>query len=637
MGRKAKFDDPEHPKRRKSRKDKRQGDPKFPTLQKDNAKGKTSSHRQKQRAAKRLKKKTELKEKRKVIKEQQMASKFEQEIEPKHKNNSLSGPSSKIKSELLESYTGDKSKWIKPKPDEKKKKKRVKFTNEDGEIQDDNCKVGTLDDINDEEEDRDSFEDGVESSGEDDNQSTTGGIESYDEQDDSDEHNDENDNGDGEDITMNIANRDIFAFPSEEDINKPIPIPEVEQRIKDVLFVLSDFKKFKEESRTRKEYTALLMKDLCTYFSYNEFLMERIVHIFPLDELMNFLEASEMQRPVTIRTNTLKTRRRDLAQALISRGVNVDPIGNWTKVGLVVYDSPVPIGATPEYLAGFYMLQAASSLLPVIALGPKEDERILDMCAAPGGKASHIAALMKNTGVLYANDANRARVNGVIGNFHRLGITNAIISCYDGRKLPTVMKGFDRVLVDAPCTGTGVISKDPSVKSNKSRVDVQRCFTLQRQLLLAAIDCLNARSSSGGYIVYSTCSILPEENEAVVDYALRKRDVKLVPTGLDFGTEGFTKYRQYRFHPTMNCTRRFYPHTHNMDGFFVAKLKKFSNVIKKTTATIVDSTVDEPIKNSDSAQNGDSGFETEPDENRKKLKRPNRGTGGNKNRKKIKT
>jgi len=115
--------------------------------------------------------------------------------------------------------------------------------------------------------------------------------------------------------------------------------------------------------------------------------------IFPLSELIDALDANETPRPVTIRTNSLKTRRRDLAQALISRGVNLDPIGKWSKVGLVVYTSQVPIGATPEYLAGHYMIQGASSFLPVMALGPQEDERVLDMCAAPGGKSTHIGKL----------------------------------------------------------------------------------------------------------------------------------------------------------------------------------------------------------------------------------------------------
>jgi ribosomal RNA methyltransferase Nop2 len=109
-----------------------------------------------------------------------------------------------------------------------------------------------------------------------------------------------------------------------------------------------------------------------------------------LIQIIEFLEANEVDRPITIRTNTLKTRRRDLAQALINRGVNLDPIGKWSKVGLLVYDSQVPIGATPEYLAGHYLLQGASSFLPVMALAPQEHEKILDMAAAPGGKTTYI-------------------------------------------------------------------------------------------------------------------------------------------------------------------------------------------------------------------------------------------------------
>uniref|UniRef100_A0A4W2I3E6 Nucleolar protein 1 n=1 Tax=Bos indicus x Bos taurus TaxID=30522 RepID=A0A4W2I3E6_BOBOX len=356
----------------------------------------------------------------------------------------------------------------------------------------------------------------------------------------------------------------------------------VHKRIQDIVGVLRDFGTQREEGRSRSEYLQRLRKDLATYYSYGDFLLGKLMDLFPLSELVEFLEANEVPRPITLRTNTLKTRRRDLAQALINRGVNLDPLGKWSKTGLVVYDSSVPIGATPEYLAGHYMLQGASSMLPVMALAPQEHERILDMCCAPGGKTSYIAQLMKNTGVILANDANAERLKSVVGNLHRLGVTNAIISHYDGRQFPKVVGGFDRVLLDAPCSGTGVISKDPAVKTNKDEKDILRCAHLQKELLLSAIDSVNATSKTGGYLVYCTCSIMVEENEWVVDYALKKRNVRLVPTGLDFGQEGFTRFRERRFHPTLRSTRRFYPHTHNMDGFFIAKFKKFSNSIPQS-------------------------------------------------------
>ena len=154
------------------------------------------------------------------------------------------------------------------------------------------------------------------------------------------------------------------------------------------------------------------VRNLCNYvtdFRYNEYLVERFTELIPLEQLVAFFESNEIVRPVTIRTNTLKARRKELATALISRGVNLDPIGKWSKVGLVIYNSAVSIGATPEYLAGHYMVQSASSFLPVMALAPQEGERILDMCAAPGGKTSYISQLMKNTGMVLANDKNKLR------------------------------------------------------------------------------------------------------------------------------------------------------------------------------------------------------------------------------------
>ncbi|KAF3178857.1 rRNA (cytosine-C5-)-methyltransferase nop2 [Orbilia oligospora] len=388
-----------------------------------------------------------------------------------------------------------------------------------------------------------------------------------------------------EQITTNIGADEVKPFvigaaAHDEDATKSLTsltpdLALLRTRINDVVRVLEDFSNLCEAGRSRTDYTDQIIADISAYYGYSPYLAEKLFDLFSPSEALSFFEANETPRPLVIRTNTLKTHRRDLAQVLINRGVTLEPIGKWSKVGLQVFESQVPLGATPEYLAGHYILQAASSFLPVMALAPQENERCLDMAAAPGGKTTYMAALMKNTGCIFANDANKNRAKGLIGNIHRLGVKNTIVCNYDAREFPKVIGGFDRVLLDAPCSGTGVIAKDASVKTNKTEKDFLKLPHLQKQLLLAAIDSVDHNSKTGGYIVYSTCSVTVEENEGVVEYALKKRpNIKLVDTGLTFGVEGFVSFRGKTFNDKMKMTRRYYPHKYNVDGFYVAKFRK---------------------------------------------------------------
>ena len=369
-----------------------------------------------------------------------------------------------------------------------------------------------------------------------------------------------------------------FLLPTveeeEEEQRQPLNLQLVHMRIQEVVRVLSNFAALAEPDRSRADYMDRLCKDVQTYYGYNEFLAEKVLDLFSPEEAIAFFEANEVPRPVTIRANTLRTRRRDLAQKLINRGVSLEPVGPWSKVGLQVFESAVPIGATPEYLVGEYMLQAVSSFLPCMALAPQPHERILDMASAPGGKVTYLSALMQNTGCIFANDSNKARIKSLTANVHRMGCRNIVVCNYDGRQFPKVLGGFDRVMLDSPCSGTGVISKDASVKTNKSKRDLILLTQLQKQLILCAIDSVNPKSETGGYVVYSTCSVMVEENEEVVEYALRKRpNVRIVPTGIDFGRDGLKRFRSRTFDERMTLCRRIFPHVHNMDGFFVCKLK----------------------------------------------------------------
>ncbi|GAM86824.1 hypothetical protein ANO11243_048440 [Dothideomycetidae sp. 11243] len=430
-------------------------------------------------------------------------------------------------------------------------------------------------------------------------------------------------------LQTNIA-ADISKDPNQSLIAPDLQM--VRSRITETTRVLTSLGTLGEAGKSRAEYIDQLMEDICTYYGYSRFLAEKLWHLLPPQEALAFFDANETPRPLVIRTNTLRTHRRELAHALINRGVTLEPVGKWSKVGLQVFESQVPLGATPEYLAGHYILQAASSFLPVMALAPQEGERCLDMAAAPGGKTTYMAALMKNTGCIFANDSNKERSKALIGNIHRLGVKNTIVSNYSALEYPKVMGGFDRILLDAPCSGTGVIAKDASVKTNKTEADFLKLPHLQKQLLLAAIDSVDHASKTGGYIVYSTCSVTVEENEQVVQYVLKTRpNVKLVETGLVFGKEGFTSFMGKKFHPNMKYTRRYYPHAYNVDGFFVAKLKKTgptpANAVKAQGQTkqnggvgispVEDAVVDRtPIANDEDHPDEDDfgGFDDEEDQ-----------------------
>ena len=325
---------------------------------------------------------------------------------------------------------------------------------------------------------------------------------------------------------------------------------------------------------SKKYYIKLLKKEICYLYSYNLEYVKCLFLLFPIREIAQFFIFSQKERPLSIRINSLKIEPASLKENLSTKGIKILLLrGQLCNIGMISGHNN-KIGNCSEYLGGYFTFQGISSVFPVISISPEKNDKILDLTAAPGGKATYLAEIMKNSGLIVANDKSLSRIKSLVTNIHRMGIKNSIITSLDGSILPFVIKGFDRVLLDAPCSGSGVLYNNEMFRTFKFKKSLVLNSELQKRLLLAAIDSCDENSSKGGIIVYCTCSIFVEENEAVIQYALENRNIKIIPTDLNYGLPGYKKYKMYKFNEKMNLCRRFFSHVHNSDGFFVCKLKK---------------------------------------------------------------
>jgi len=266
-----------------------------------------------------------------------------------------------------------------------------------------------------------------------------------------------------------------------------------------------------------------------------------------------------------LRVNTLKISEKELIKRLENEKIKLRKV-EFLDYGYS-YQAPFSLGATPEYLMGYYYLQEAASQIPVQILNPKENEIVLDIAAAPGSKTTQIAQYMKNKGILIAIDSNISRIIALRNNIERCGVTNTIIYQKDARFIKDFGIQFDKVLLDAPCSGNFII--DPEWFGKRTIESIHKRAELQKELLKAAISV----TKKNGLIVYSTCSLEPEENEFVVDWALSK-DVEIIETGLKIGSPGLKTAFGKTLNKDIAKTRRFWPHKTNTQGFFVALLRK---------------------------------------------------------------
>jgi NOL1/NOP2/sun family putative RNA methylase len=285
-----------------------------------------------------------------------------------------------------------------------------------------------------------------------------------------------------------------------------------------------------------------------------------------------FLETSERLEPQVFRVRTGRVSPDALRERLEAQGYRLRALDGQPAF-FAVEDGPRPVSFGLEHWLGLLYVQQASTGLAAPALGPLPGERVLDLCAAPGGKTTHAADLMGDRGSLVAVEINDNRIRGLLGNTYRLGHANVLVIEADGRELPEEAR-FDRVLVDAPCSGEGTLRRRSGRPPNQSRRFLGYVAKVQDALLRKAIRV----TKPGGTILYVTCTFAPEENEAVVSRVLQDSPVELEPLALPVPhAPGLTEFEGKRFDPRLEGAARIYPHHIDSGGLFLARLRRLDD------------------------------------------------------------
>ena len=274
----------------------------------------------------------------------------------------------------------------------------------------------------------------------------------------------------------------------------------------------------------------------------------------------------------SIRVNTLKISINDLRKRLENTW-NLEQIP-WCKEGFYIEHIKKErrdIGNLIEHSLGYFYSQEAASMIPPLVLEPKETDIILDMAASPGSKTTQIVAMMNNKGILIANDINAARMKPLCLNIQRCGITNCIVTMMYGQRFRNFE--FDKVLLDAPCSGTGTIRKSLKTLRIWNPLMVQRLAHTQKNMIDIAFKNLKPK----GTLVYSTCSTEPEENEAVIDFLINKyenAELEKIEINNLKRSEPILEFDNNKYSEKIKKCLRIWPQDNDTEGFFVAKIIK---------------------------------------------------------------
>lgn len=281
-------------------------------------------------------------------------------------------------------------------------------------------------------------------------------------------------------------------------------------------------------------------------------------------------------RQQSLRVNTLKTTINEATSALAGEGIDYKPIA-WIDEGLAI-EAVADVRDSELVAKGMVYIQNAASWLPVLALDPQPDERILDVCAAPGGKTSHIAQRALNQAAITANDNSRPRLHKLQHNLERLGVEHVGFTLHDATRLARQFEpeSFDKILLDAPCSGEGMMTLDNKKDFESwSVAHIKRLQQLQKKLVIQAWQLLKP----GGTLIYSTCTMAPEENEAIIDYLLRRNenvqvdDLTYLTNELPNAVPSVREWNGKQFDARTQKALRLKP-SPLVEAFFVAKLTK---------------------------------------------------------------
>ncbi len=294
---------------------------------------------------------------------------------------------------------------------------------------------------------------------------------------------------------------------------------------------------------------------------------EKMRRLFGEKEYQQYLDAFAEKKQAGLRINTLKWSKKQLLQSHIFDTEDVP----WCQQGVYISQEVRP-AKHPYYFAGLYYIQEPSAMAPACVLPISEGDCVLDICAAPGGKSTQLGAKLQHTGVLIANDISAGRTKALLKNIERFGIDNSIVMSETPKRLLESFPGyFDKILIDAPCSGEGMFRKEPDMIKSWNKELIDFCIQQQKNILECAADMLKKE----GMILYSTCTFSPEENEGIIQAFLEKHnEFFLVPIdpilGFDKGKpqwiEGGKKELEY-------CGRLF-PHKIRGEGHFLALLQK---------------------------------------------------------------